>query len=130
VLLLLGPPALDRAAHERGLHRDDRPGGRVPAPDLLDDQPVREVIEAAAAVLLGDDRAKEPHVGDLLDEVEIKPLFAVIFAGDGDDLAVGEVARGLPDQALLVGQLEVDQDAASYIRPKGEDRAAVRVLEV
>ena len=130
LLLLLGAPLLDRAGDERGLHRDHRASGGVAAPDLFDDQPVREVVEAAAAVLLGHDRPEEPHVGDLLDQIEIEPLVAVVVARHRDDLPVGEVARRLADQALLIGQFEVDQDAASYIRPIRRVRAAHRVLEV
>ena len=40
LLLLLGAPADDRGADERGDHRDDGAHRRVVAPDLLDDQPV------------------------------------------------------------------------------------------
>ena len=47
LLLLLGSPALDRAADERGLHRDDGAHRGVAAPDLLDDQPVAHVVEPA-----------------------------------------------------------------------------------
>ena len=48
LLLLVGSPALDRAADQRGLDRDDGAHRRVAAPDLLDDQPVGDVVEARA----------------------------------------------------------------------------------
>ena len=79
LLLLLGAPLEDRRAHERGLHRDHRADRRVAAADLLDDQPVAEVVEARAAVLLGDDRAEVALVGDLLDEVEVEVVVAGVF---------------------------------------------------
>ena len=41
------PQLDDRRADERGLHRDDRAHRGVAAADLLDDQPVGEVVEAA-----------------------------------------------------------------------------------
>ena len=51
-LLLLAAPALDRAGDQRGLDRDHGAGRGVGAADLLDDQPVADVVEAAAAVAL------------------------------------------------------------------------------
>ena len=106
-LLLLGAPLLDRARDERRLHGHDRARGGVAAADLLDDQPVADVVEAAAAVLLGDRRAEVAHLGDALDELEVEALGAVVLARPRDDLAVGEVARRLADQPLLVGEVEV-----------------------
>jgi hypothetical protein len=114
MLLLLAAPALDRRADERRLHGHDGARGRVGAADLLDDQRVGAVVQAAAAVLLGDDRPEVAHVAELLDQVQVEALVAVVVAGDGDDLAVGELARSLADQPLLVGQLEVDHGAAPY----------------
>ena len=109
VLLLLGAPALDGRADERRLHRHDGARRGVAAADLLHDQAVGAVVEPAVAVLLGDDRAEEAHVRHLLDELGVEPLVAVVVARHRHDLFVCEVARGLADQALLVGQLEVDQ---------------------
>src|SRR4051794_28445495 len=108
VLLLLAAPALDRRAHERGLHRHDRAGRGIGAAHLLDDQRVGAVVQAAAAVLLGDDRPQVAHVAELLDQVEVEVLVAVVVPGLREDLLVGELARGVADQPLLVGQLEVD----------------------
>src|SRR4051794_41771291 len=77
LLLLLGPPALDRAGDQRGLHGDDGAGGGVGAADLFDDQPVAEVIEAAAAVLFGDrgaevsDLRSEEHTSELQSPVHL-----------------------------------------------------------
>src|SRR3954469_21674939 len=113
MLLVLAAPALDRGADKARLDRDDGAGGRVAAPDLLDDQGVGAVVESAPAVLLGDDRAEIAHVAELLDEVRVEVLVAVVVTRDGHDLLVREVARGLLDEALLVGELEVDQVRSS-----------------
>ena len=99
LLLLLGAPAHDRGAHERGLHRDHRAHRRAAAPDLLDDQPVGQVVEAGAAVLPGDDRAEVALLGHLGDQIDVEVVVAVVLASARDDLLVGEVARGLADRA-------------------------------
>ena len=51
LLLLLGAPAQDRRADERGLDRDHRPHRRAAAADLLDHEPVGHVVQPGAAVL-------------------------------------------------------------------------------
>ncbi len=107
MLLLLGAELEDARAHERGLDRDHRADRGVAAPDLLDDEAVAEVVEAGAAVLVGDDRAEVALRGDLLDQVQVEVVVAGVFARALDDLLVGELPRGVADQALLVGQIEV-----------------------
>ena len=42
-----------------------------------------------------------------LHELEVEALRAVVVARARDDLAVRELARGLADQPLLVGEVEV-----------------------
>ena len=103
LLLLLRAPALDRAADEGGLDRDHRAGRRVAPTHLLDDQSVADVVEPAAAVLLGHRRAQVAHVAESLRELAIEASGSVVVAGAGDDLVVDEIARRLLDQALLVG---------------------------
>src|SRR3712207_9039099 len=82
----LGTPLQDRAAHERGLHRDDRAHRRVAAPDLLDDERVRLVVQPGAAVLARDDRSEVALVGDLPHEVQIEVVAPRV-------LARGEIGR-------------------------------------
>ena len=108
----LASPLLDRAGDERGLDRHDRADGGVRPPDLLHDQPVAHVVEAATAVLLGDRSAEVAHLTDPLDQLEVEALVAIVVAGARDDLAVGEVARRLADQALLVGEVKIHEQAA------------------
>ena len=105
LLLLLGAPAQDRRAHQRGLDRHHRPHGGVPAAHLLHDQAVGEVVEAGPAVLAGDDRAQVALLRHLRDELQVEVVVAVVLPRAGDDLLVGELAGGLLDQPLLVAQL-------------------------
>ncbi len=107
LLLLLAAPLLDRAGDERGLHGDDGAGGGVGAADLLDDQAVADVVEAAAAVLLGDRRAEVADLAQLAGQLAVEAGGAVVVAHPRGDLLVGEFARRFGDQALLVGQLKV-----------------------
>ena len=125
-LLLLGAPALDRSGDERGLHRDDRPRGRVGAPDLLHDQRVAQVVEAAAAVLLGDRCAEVAHLAEHRGELAVEAAGAVVLADARRDLLVGEVPRRLGDQALLVCQLEVQLGFSSRRRRRARDRGSRR----
>ena len=78
-----------------------------PRPISSTTSPYAEVVEPPAAVLLRDGRAEVAHVAELLDELEVEALVAVVVAGAGDDLAVGEIARRLANQALFVGEVEV-----------------------
>ena len=113
LLLLLGAPLEDRRAHERGLHRDHRAHGRAAAPDLLADDRVGQVVQAGAAVLARHDRAQVALVGDLAHEVEVEVVVARVLPRPGDDLLVGELARGLLDERLLVAEVEVHRPQAS-----------------
>ena len=107
VALLLGAPFEDRGADQRGLHRDHGADRGVAAADLLHDQPIADVVEACAAVLLRHDRAEIALRCDLRDEVQVEVVVARVLARALDQLVVCELARGRLDQALLVGQVEV-----------------------
>ena len=111
LLLLLGAPPQERRADQRGLDRDHGPHRRAAAPNLFDDQPVGQVVEVGASVLAGHDRAEVPLIGDLAHEFQVEVLVAIVLARAIDDLLVGEVARGLADQALLVCEFEVHSAA-------------------
>ena len=117
LLLLLGAPLEDRRADERGLHRDHRAHGRAAAPDLLADDRVGQVVQPGAAVLAGHDRAQVALVGDLAHEVEVEVVVARVLPRPGDDLLVGELARRLLDERLLVAEVEVHRPQASGSRP-------------
>ena len=116
LLLLLGAPLLDRAADERGLDRDDGPGGGVGAADLLDDQRVADVVEAAAAVLLGDRGAEVADLAQLRRELAVEAPGPVVVADAGDDLLVGELAGGSRRSASARRQLEVQAQPRVDVR--------------
>ena len=101
------PQLQDRRADERGLDRDHRPHRRVARPISSTTMRVGHVVEPGAAVLARHDRAQVALVGDLRHELGVEVMIAVVLARALDDLAVGELARGLADQLLLVGQVEV-----------------------
>ena len=62
-------------------------------------------------------------------QLGVEAPVAVVVARAGDDLAVGEVARGLADQPLLVGQLEVDHvPGILHHRPAGSRTPARSTL--
>src|SRR5439155_9252737 len=79
-LLLLAAPGEDRAAHERGLHRDDGAHRAVAAADLLDDEAVGQVVQARAAVLPRDDRAEVSLLRHERDELAVEALLAGVDA--------------------------------------------------
>src|SRR5947209_14297445 len=107
MLLLLGAPAQDGRAHQRGLHRDDRAHRRAATAHLLDDEAIGDVVQTGAPVLPGDDGAEVALIGDLGHQLGVEVLVTVVVARAWDDLPVGEVPGGLPDETLLVGQFEV-----------------------
>ena len=113
VLLLVGAPEVDRHRAERGVggHRDRHRG--VDPRQLLDRQRVGERVGAAAAVLLGEGDAHQPELAHLRDELVGEGLGAVELLGDRRDLLAGEVADGVAQQPLLVGQLEVHRGGES-----------------
>ena len=117
-------PALDRAGDQRGLHGDHGAGGGVGAADLLDDQPVADVVEPAAAVLLGDRRAEVADLAQLARQLAVEARGAVVLAHPRRDLLVGELARRFGDQPLLVGQLEVHLTPAFSVRRRSSKLAA------
>ena len=109
-LLLVGAPACDGLAVEAVRDGDDAAHVRVGAADLLDDERVRDHVEPHAAVLLGQRRGEEAELGELADDRPVDRLGAVPLGRVRRDLGVAEVARGLADQLLLVGEREVHAD--------------------
>src|SRR4051794_38128650 len=107
LFLLLGAPLLDRASHEGGADGDHRASGGIGAADLLGDQPVADVVEAAAAVLFGDRGAEEADFPELARQLAVEAAGTVVLARRRQDLPLSELARGFANQLLLVAQLEV-----------------------
>ena len=101
------PPSADRSGGEAVGHERGADAGAAPA-ELLLDQAAREVVEAGAAVLLGDVGVHQPDLPGLLDDLLRPGAVAVVVPGDLADLLLGEVVRELAQVLLLVGQREVN----------------------
>jgi hypothetical protein len=59
LLLVLGAPLQDRLADETDVDRDDAADRRIRAPELFDDQAVRNVVDPHPAVGLWEGSAEE-----------------------------------------------------------------------
>ncbi len=122
-LLRRRAPAGHRLPVEPVRDRDDPANVRVGPPDLLDDERVRDHVEAHPAVLLRQRRGEEAELRELRDDAAVDLLGAVPLGGVRRDLGVAERARGLPDQLLLVAQREVH--AADPTHKKTAERVAL-----
>ena len=80
-LFFAAPPG-DRLPVEAVRNGDDPAHVRVGAADLLDDQRVRDHVEAHAAVLLGQRRGEEAELGELGDDAAVDRLGAVPLGRD------------------------------------------------
>jgi len=88
-----------------GGHRDRHRG--VDPGELLDRKRIGDRVGAAAAVLLGKRDAHQPELAHLRDQLVWERLRPVELLGDRPDLLAGEIADGVAQQPLLVGQIEV-----------------------
>ena len=64
--------------------------------------------QAEAAVGLGDLEVHEAELERLVHDLGGKLALLVEVAGDGRDLLAGELARGLDEGVLLVGEREIE----------------------
>ena len=107
VLLLLRFAAefVDRHHHQRALHAHHGAVARIHALDLARHQAVADVVEAGAAVLLGDGRAQQAQLAHLAEDGRVGGLVAEgqLHARQQLFLAVG--AGGVLHLALVVGEL-------------------------
>ena len=98
------------------MRRDRDRDRRVDPRQLLDDDRVRDRVGAGAAVLLGDRHPHQAELGELRDELVGEALLAVELGRDGRDALARELAHGLADELLLLGEVEVQaarRDASS-----------------
>ena len=107
VLLSLGSELEDRPGGERGVRRHYDSGARARPRYLLDRDYVAHVIRSGATLLLRVGHAHEVHLGQLRQELVRETVVAVEFGRDRRHLGLGELPDRVPDQLLLIGQLEV-----------------------
>ena len=86
--------------------------GRLDPCELFDGDRVRERVGARAAVLLGDRHPHQPEVCEPVDEVIREPLLAIELLCDGRDLLGCKRTDRLPDELVLVAEVEVQRESA------------------
>ena len=126
LLLLLGAEEEDRHRPERRVRRDRDRDRRVDPRQLLDRDRVRHRVAARAAVRLRHGNPHQPEPGQLGDELVREAVLAVELLGDRRDPLDREVAHGLPDQLLLVGEVEVHVEASRVASSRQEPHAVAR----
>ncbi len=81
------------------MDRDQRPEGGLAALDLLAGERFGDVVEAGAAVLLGDDDPEDAELGHALDQVEVELVVDVVLDRDRQDALVHEGRGRCPGSA-------------------------------
>ena len=95
--------------HQRRLHADEGAHAGVAALQFLRHQAVFDVAHAGAAVAL-QGRAEESEIGHGLDQFAREAAGAVALFDDGDEVVFDELARGVADEALVVGEQGIELD--------------------
>src|SRR4029079_11203330 len=140
--LLLGPPLEQRERVQPDVDAlDDAERGIGPFELLAQDREA-DVVHAGAAVALRDRRAEEALLRHLPEQLAGKAAVLVPLPDAGQDLSLGERPDRLLDQAVLVGEAEVDhrpnasgRDATWWLarrtnpRPSGPDRRRISRLD-
>ncbi len=105
----------DRIHRERALHRGEGAHAGVAALQLLHDEPVRDVVEPGASVLLreiGAEDAERRHFGhELLREFS----FDVAVADDREHALVDETPDAVADGALFLGELGINRKEIEHV---------------
>jgi len=74
---------------------------RVDRGDFLEGNEIRQGVEAESVVLLGDHHAEKTKISEFADEGRLEVRVTIPGVGIGSDLALGELARGGLNRALL-----------------------------
>ena len=101
--LLVAAELVNRIHAQARLHADKAAHARVAALEFLRHQAVFHVAHAGAAVAL-ERRAEESQVGHGLHQFAREAPGAVAFLDDGNQVVFDELARGVADEALFVGE--------------------------
>ena len=103
--LRLAAVGIDRMHHQRRLHRHRRAETGIDALDLARDQPVADIAEAGAAVVLRNGRAEQPERAHLAQDGRVEFALAVGGEHARKQLLLRIVARGVAHHALFLGEL-------------------------
>ncbi len=99
--LRLGAVGIDRVHHQRRLHRHHRAVAGIDTFHFTGNEPVADVAEAGAAVLLRDGGAEEPERAHLVDDLAIEALLAIGGEHARKQLVLGVAVRGVAHHALV-----------------------------
>ncbi len=105
--LLLGAIARDGSAAQRVADADGHRERRRAPRNLLDDEGGGDAVEPGASVLLRDRHAQQPQLRQASDGAIGELLRTVQRSRRREDLRRHKLPHGLPDEALLLAQLEV-----------------------
>jgi hypothetical protein len=108
--LLLGAVLEDREHHQARLHRHGRAIAAVHALDLARDQAVAHVIDAGAAVLLGQRAAEQVARAHLAHDLGVEALLPVGLEDARHQVPLRVLARAVADHALVPGELGLEQE--------------------
>ena len=124
--LLLGPPLEERQRVEPDVDALDDTERGVGTLELLAQDREAEVVHPGAAVGLRDRRAEEPELAHPREDLAMDLALLVPLADVRQDLGLGEGADALLDEAVLVGQGEVDH--APHRTRRGHRGAAAAAM--
>ena len=102
LVLVAEPVDRHRAKRHTGLERDG--DALVDLAEFFERKAQREVVAAHAAVLLGKRQAEEPHIGHPRDDFVRERVLFVVLGGDRRNHALREVAHGLGELLVVIGQ--------------------------
>jgi hypothetical protein len=128
LLLRLGAEFVDGHHHQRALHAGHGAVARVHALDLARHQAVADVVQAGAAVLLGDGGAQQAHFAHLAEDGGVHLLVAEGFQHAGGQLVLAIGVGGVADGALVVGQLLVEKKGVIPLK-SGVGHACLQVKQ-
>ena len=101
--LLFAAEVVDGIHAQARLHADKAAHAGVAALEFLRHQAVLDVAHAGAAVAL-QRRAEEAELAHGLDQFAWEAAVAVALFDDGNEVVFDELARGVADEALVVGE--------------------------
>jgi len=107
--LLFGAEFIDRHHHQRRLHAHHRAIAGIDPLDFARDQPVADVIQAGAAVLLGNRRPQQAEFAHFTENRRIGGLVAERFQHARQQFVLAVGVGGIAHHALVVAQLLVQQ---------------------
>ena len=107
LFLLVAAEGVNGIHRQRRLHADERTNAAVAALQFLHDQSVFDVRHPGAAIAF-EAGAIEAQVGHGFDQFLGEAAGAVALLDDGDEVVFDELAGGVADQALVVGEQGVE----------------------